>query len=229
MEQMRNYTQKLYNNYVLDKKTLVPDQSSIEFIEWLADKVYDNEVRIEVLRNGFRHQVEALETLQEMTGSQNDRNPWLGITASVAQLQIRIDDLTKEIEKSRDTQQGMIETISNARAREAEHDANFTATRETLRKVNIALIESEADKEKLHDTIMEHSAEKRAYEQVVTSLNAWIDETVKYGLFLIGHINDATKYDNEPHVCHLSDEIEGEIHKFTQQLHSGMDHEIDED
>lgn len=57
------------------------------------------EAKIELLRAGFRHQVNALETLQEMTGSHNEKNPWLGITTAIALDQNKGERIQKELDR----------------------------------------------------------------------------------------------------------------------------------
>jgi len=55
----------------------------------LVEQINERETKIKTLRNGFRWQVQALEILQEMLDSYNVENPWLGITAAIALLQMK--------------------------------------------------------------------------------------------------------------------------------------------
>jgi len=234
-----SYTQKLYVKYCQEKHDLQGDQIA-QWPQWLARQVYEAEARTEVLKNGFRHQVEALEVLREMTGSQNDRNPWLGITAAVGQLQLRVDSLRTQLEEANAVQQGMTEAILGAGVREAEHNATLATTRETLRKVNAALIKSEADKEKLHDTITRAALNEAnlkneicAYRQVVTSLNSVISDLTIRGRTLMGHIYDAITYDLEEKrggkpLYQLPVDVTEEMKRYTQRLHDAVDHEAEE-
>lgn len=63
----------------------------MEFIEFAEDAR-----KLQILRAGFRWQVEALETLQKMLNSQNDENPWLGVVAALALKTNELDRISTE-------------------------------------------------------------------------------------------------------------------------------------
>ena len=193
-----SYTQKLYVKYCQEKHDLQGDQIA-QWPQWLARQVYEAEARTEVLKNGFRHQVEALEVLQEMTGSQNDRNPWLGITAAVGQLQLRVDSLRTQLEEANAVQQGMTEAILGAGVREAKMNAEIRAYDQVVYSLNTVI------------TDLTNNG---------ISLMLNIYDAINY---------DREKNKIGKSVYHLPANVTEEMKRFVQKLHNAMDHETVEE
>lgn len=57
------------------------------------DEARAEHAELRACANGFA--LNALQTLREMTGSNNNENPWLGVTAAVALLQSDVDRATQ--------------------------------------------------------------------------------------------------------------------------------------
>lgn len=98
-------------NFTLNDLTKLSDSDIEEWFdeiptsekrEWMQEYIEfaEDARKLQILRAGFKWQVEALETLQEMLNSQNDENPWLGITAALALKLTELDRVTTERDKA---------------------------------------------------------------------------------------------------------------------------------
>jgi len=67
----------------------------------VAIEYYEKRIEGIAARNNSDFAIEALKTLQEMTGSYNAENPWLGITASVALLMNRLEKAEAELAEAK--------------------------------------------------------------------------------------------------------------------------------